>query len=220
MPSVFVCVLTRVFSRVAFLPSSMFVTTSWFQPPLQHAPFTPAPAHLSPASIPISPRNSLPSLACFFDAAVHASFHWVRPTSLIVPSERIGPVLCYPFPPSRLPCALRPRNQPLNVPLTGDSASPPPLICLLLYLGPVALGITSWQVTSNCPAQLPCFWQVPFLRLKTRLEPTGLNNWLSMRIPQVDSEWQHSTIYTPYLMVVFTTAALRQPCTTTKFACC
>ena len=30
----------------------------------------------------------------------------------------------------------------------------PPLICLLLYLGPVALGITSWQVTSNCPAQL------------------------------------------------------------------
>ena len=28
----------------------------------------------------------------------------------------------------------------------------PPLICLLLYLGPVALGITSWQVTSNCPA--------------------------------------------------------------------
>ena len=27
-----------------------------------------------------------------------------------------------------------------------------PLICLLLYLGPVALGITSWQVTSNCPA--------------------------------------------------------------------
>ena len=30
----------------------------------------------------------------------------------------------------------------------------PPLICLLLYLGPVALGITSWQVTSNCPASL------------------------------------------------------------------
>ena len=30
----------------------------------------------------------------------------------------------------------------------------PPLICLLLYLGPVALGITSWQVTSNCPAKL------------------------------------------------------------------
>ena len=28
----------------------------------------------------------------------------------------------------------------------------PPLICLLFYLGPVALGITSRQVTSNCPA--------------------------------------------------------------------
>ena len=28
----------------------------------------------------------------------------------------------------------------------------PPLIFLLLYLGPVALGITSWQVTSNWPA--------------------------------------------------------------------
>ena len=28
----------------------------------------------------------------------------------------------------------------------------PPLICLLPYLSPVALGITSWQVTSNCPA--------------------------------------------------------------------
>ena len=52
--------------------------------------------------IPISPRNSLPSLACFFDAAVHASFHWVRPTSLIVPSERIGPVLCYSFLPEPL----------------------------------------------------------------------------------------------------------------------
>ena len=28
----------------------------------------------------------------------------------------------------------------------------PPLFCLLLDLGPAALGITSWQVTSNCPA--------------------------------------------------------------------
>ena len=37
----------------------------------------------------------------------------------------------------------------------------PPLICLLLYLGPVALRITSWQVTSNCPAELnraACKW--------------------------------------------------------------
>ena len=40
----------------------------------------------------------------FFDAAVHASFHWVRPTSLIVPSERIGPVLRQSLPPSRSPC--------------------------------------------------------------------------------------------------------------------
>ena len=34
----------------------------------------------------------------YFDAAVHASFHWVRPPSLIVPSERIGPVFVSPAP--------------------------------------------------------------------------------------------------------------------------
>ena len=43
---------------MAFLPSPTFVTTPWSHPPLQYAPFTPAPAHLSPASTPISPRSS------------------------------------------------------------------------------------------------------------------------------------------------------------------
>ena len=126
LPSVFVCVLTRAFSRVAFLPSPMFVTTSWPQPPLQHAPFTPAPAHLLPAAIPISPRNSLPSLAFISTLQYTPPSTGCDPPHSSCPAKELVLFLCHPLHSSRPREPPHLRKQLLNVPLTGDSASPLP----------------------------------------------------------------------------------------------
>ena len=90
-----------------------------------------------------------------------------------LPTARELALLCFARSPTRvaLRAALCFCNRLPNVALNGDYPTSrvriplpslrqfvtPPLICLLLYLSPVALGVTSWQVTvtSNCPAHLP-----------------------------------------------------------------